>query len=393
MKKQKKTTNTNDPNRIKVCHIITGLTTGGAETVLKRLIESDPESIPDIVVVSLTHPLAIIGESLLNQGVKVYALNLSPLGFNIPIILWQLVKLIRQYQPQIVQTWMYHADLLGGVAAYLAGQRNIVWNIRIAAVPKDNKLTIAIVRISALLSHWLPQKIVCVAEAAKRLHIDYGYDANRMVVIHNGLDIANFTANTAQIAALRQQCFAENEMVIGWVGRFHPDKGHENFVKAAAIIVKSYPQAKFLLVGEDCDVNNTQLMASLTGRDLLRHFILLGERSDVPVCLAVMDIFCMPSSNEGFPNALVEAMAMGLPCIATDVGDTAFLVGDTAIVVPPQNEQALAEGLLQVIALSAKQREQMGQQAKERVRSEFSIEKARARFEAVYKEVMSKNKI
>ncbi len=377
---------------MKILHIITGLGVGGAETVLKRLIEFDIANRDNIVVVSLTS-LGVIGEILHGQGLKVHALNLSssPLGFC--TALWQLRKLIRQYQPQIVQTWMYHADLLGGLAAYLAGQRNIVWNIRIAAVPKNNKLTIAIMWVCALLSHWLPKKIVCVAEAAKGVHIGYGYDATRMVVIHNGLNFADFSASTTQIAALKQYCrFSENDTVIGWVGRFHPDKGQENFVKASAIVVASYPQAKFLLVGRNCDANNVELIAWLTERNLQQYFVLLGERSDIPVCLAVMDIFCMPSSNEGFPNALAEAMVMGLPCVATTVGDASVLAGETGVLVEPQDEHALARGLLEILALPAEQRQQMGRRAKKRVMDEFSIACTGMRFKTLYQDILLETK-
>lgn len=376
---------------MKVMHIITGLTVGGAETVLKRLIEFDIANKDNIVVVSLTS-LEVIGQMLRNKGVTVHALNMSTSPLGLCTGLWQLRNLIRQYQPQIVQTWMYHADLIGGLVAYLAGQRNIVWNIRCSAVPKKNKLTIAVVRISVLFSHWLPKKIICVAEAAKEVHIGYGYDATRMVVIHNGFDFADFTASKAQIATLKQSCrFSENDTVVGLVGRFHPEKGQENFVKAAAIVVAHFPQTKFLLVGRYCDANNKQLMAWLTERNLHQHFVLLGEHGDIPVCLAAMDIFCMPSRNEGFPNALAEAMAMGLPCVATNVGDVAILADKTAILVEPENEHALAHGLLEMLALPVEQRQKMGQCAKERVVHEFSIEKTLSRFEEVYQEVISES--
>jgi len=361
--------------------------------MLKRLIVSDPVSIPDTIVVSLTS-LGLIGESLRNQGVKVHTLNLSPSAINIPIVLWQLVKLIRQYQPEIVQTWMYHADLLGGLSAHLAGNNNVIWGIRRTSLSLSNSAKTAfIMKICAVLSHWIPKKIICVAEAAKQAHIAAGYLASRMVVIPNGFNFSPFTVTQEQIIALRLAChFSDGDIVIGCVGRFHADKGQDNFVKAAAIVAQQYPTVKFLLVGRDCDVNNAQLMHWLSDHGLQERVVLLGERNDVPVCLAAMDVYCMPSRTEGFPNGLGEAMAMGLPCVATNVGDTAVLTGDTAILVPPQNEQALAQVLLKVIALSEKEREQMGQRAKERVMSEFPIEKVRARFEAVYRDIISGNK-
>ena len=378
---------------LKILHIIVGLNLGGGETMLKRLIESDPESIPNAVVVSLTS-LGAIGESLRNQGVNVHTLNLSPSGFNILTVMWRLIKLIRHYQPNIVQTWMYHADFLGGLAAYLAGYRNVVWSVHHTALSRsDSERTFIIMKICAFLSRWIPKKIICVAEKVKLAHSIAGYDASRMVVIPNGFDFSQLTATQEQRIALRLACdFSEHDIVIGCVGRFHVDKGQDNFIKAAAHIVRHYPMAKFLLVGRDCDINNAQLMNWLNNVGLQERFVLLGERSDVPVCLAAMDVFCMPSRTEGFPLGLGEAMSMGLPCVATDVGDTSVLTGDTAVLVSAQNEQALAQELLNIIALSEKQREQMGQRAKERVMSEFPIEKVRVRYEAVYRVVISSSK-
>jgi len=361
--------------------------------MLKRLIESDPAAIPDTVVVSLTS-LGVIGASLRKQGVKVYALNLWQSGLNVPGVLWQLIKIARQFKPDIVQTWMYHADLLGGLAARLAGYKNIIWGVRNLSLDNSHRPTALIMKICAVLSRWIPKKIICVAEIARQTHSAAGYVASRMVVIPNGFDFSQFTATQGQRATLRLAChFSESDIVIGCVGRFHVDKGQNNFIKAAANIVQQHPTVKFLLVGRNCDSNNARLMNWLNDEGLQDRFVLLGERLDVPVCLAAMTVFCMPSRTEGFPNGLGEAMVMGLPCVATNVGDTDVLVGDTAILVPPQNEQALAQGLLKVLALSSKQREQMGQRAKERVMAEFSIEKARSRFDAVYQDVISESNI
>jgi glycosyltransferase involved in cell wall biosynthesis len=247
-------------------------------------------------------------------------------------------------------------------------------------------------KLCAVLSHWIPKKIVCVAESAKLAHSQAGYDINRMVVIPNGFDVLKFTATQEQKAALRSAChFSDSDTVIGCVGRFHTDKGQDNFVKAAALIAQHSPTVKFLLVGRGCDIKNTQLMDWLNDSGLQEGFVLLGERDDVPVCLAAMDIFCMPSRTEGFPVGLGEAMVMGLACVATDVGDTAVLAGDTVVLVPPQNEQALAQGLLNVLALPEKQREDMGQRARERVMAEFSMEKAWKQFNAIYQNMLKNN--
>lgn len=374
---------------MKILHIIVGLKVGGAETMLKRLIEVAPASIGNNVVVSLTS-LGVIGESLRAKGVRVELIGMSS-GWSAPMALWRLVRLIYQHKPEVVQTWMYHADLLGGVAARLAGHRNVVWSVRRTELSfSDSPQTKMVMKMCALLSHWVPKKIVCVADAARQAHIAAGYCADRMVVIHNGFDFSSFAATLEQRMELRRAChFADGEMVVGTVGRFHPDKGQLNFVKAAAIIAGRQPSVRFLLVGRDCDSNNTVLASWLYEHGVQNHFILLGERDDVPVCLASMDVFCMPSRTEGFPNGLGEAMAMALPCVATRVGDTSVLTGDTVLLVPPEDEQSLANGLLTVLNLTYEQRRHMGQEARVRVLREFSIEKAAVRFKAVYREVVS----
>jgi glycosyltransferase involved in cell wall biosynthesis len=212
-----------------------------------------------------------------------------------------------------------------------------------------------------------------------------------MVVIPNGFDFSNLTATAEQRIAFRRECnFSDDELVIGCLGRFHQVKGQDNFVKAAAIVAPGHIKVRFLMAGADCDEHNANLMSWIHEHNLQNFFVLLGERDDVSVCLAAMDVFCMPSRTEGFPNGLGEAMAMGLPCVATEVGDTRVLVGDTAILVPAQDEQALAQGLLEVIDLSVDQRYQMGQRAKARVMTEFYIEKACERFTAVYQEIVSR---
>ena len=180
----------------KVLHITTGLKVGGAETVLKCLIEFDIANRDDIVVVSLTS-LGVIGKILRAQGVIVHALNMSssPLGFF--TALWQLRNLIRQYQPEIVQTWMYHADLLGGLSAYLAGYKNIVWGIHHTSLSFSGSFkTVFIMKVCAVLSRWIPKKIICVADAARQAHIASGYEATRMVVIPNGFNFSQLSSHS-----------------------------------------------------------------------------------------------------------------------------------------------------------------------------------------------------
>ncbi len=379
-----------DLGKLKICHVITSLSViGGAQRVLVRMLLADPDSVDQKMVLVLRHA-GVWGDQLRSAGVIVHELGMDS-AVHAPGALYRLMKIMKAFNPDIVQTWMYHADFLGGLAAWIVGCKNIVWGIhRTSLSASDSKITILLMKSCALMSHWLPKKIIHVAKAGKKAHIEAGYNAERIVVIPNGFDFSGLTATAEQRKTFRDNCkFKDDEMVIGCLARFHNAKGHDNFVNAAAIVAKSYPKTKFMIAGTDCDANNTKLNGWINQHNLQDSFVLLGERHDVPNCLSAMDIFCMPSRTEAFPIALGEAMAMGLPCVATNVGDTEVLAGDTAVLVPAQDPEALARGLLEVIGLTEKQRNQMGQRAKDRVIAEFSIDKACQHYNAVYREIIA----
>ncbi len=372
-----------------VLHVIIGLNVGGAEMMLKRLIESH---IGDCdcrhMVVSLTE-LGTLGSQLQAKGVVVHALGMrSALG--IPLVLWRLVHLIRVIQPDVVQTWMYHADLLGGLAARMAGNRHVIWGIRTTDIRAGGSFATVLVRwLCARLSHWVPQVIVCAAVASRQSHIAVGYDATKMMVVPNGYDFSQLCASADEREALREQYgITLNEVVVGSLGRSHTDKDQENFVRAAGLLALRYPQLRFLMVGRGLDWNNSQLVDWIDRTGSKNHFVLLGERKDVPQCLAAMDIFCLHSRTEGFPNVLAEAMAMGLPCVTTDVGDAAMLLADTGVVVSKEDSVALAQGVEWLLALEQDARHALGMRAKARVEAEFSMARARERFEEIYPQVL-----
>ncbi len=379
-------------NQIKICHVIIQLDPpGGAERMLMQMLLNNPSSIQNKMVIVLCEA-GPWGEQLSSAGVRIEALKMKS-ALDMPKAFFRIKTLLREFNPNIVQTWMYHSDFLGGLAAYTSGFKNIIWGIHRTSLSwNDSKITLILMKLCALMSSWLPKKIIPVAQAAKIHHIAAGYEPSRMEVIPNGFDFAKLTATQKQREEFRKSCgFSEDEIIIGCLGRFHPVKGQDNFVKAAALVLKANPEAKikFLMVGDECDQKNTELMGWVNQYALNDSIVLLGNRTDVPICLSGMDIFCMPSRTECFPLCLGEAMAMGLPCVATDVGDTGFLSGGTTILVPPQDEEALAKGLFKVAALAKPKRIEMGEKAKIRVLSEFAIEKANDRYDAVYREIMT----
>jgi glycosyltransferase involved in cell wall biosynthesis len=372
-----------------VLHVISGLKVGGAETALLRLIVTSAGSEYAHSVVALT-PEGEMRQRFLAAGVELLALDFrrSPISS-----FTRLVKLIRARRPDIVQTWMYHADLFGGLAARFAGNRNIIWGIRTTDVSAGrNRATLLMQEMCARLSRLIPRTIVCVAEAALQRHAEVGYDRARMVVIPNGFDLDTLTATVEQRSILRSQCgFKPADIVVGTLGRFNPAKDFKNFVTAAALLARKFDNVRFLMVGRGLDKDNTELAKWIAESGCPDRFFLLGERTDVPACLAAMDVFCLSSRTEGFPNVVGEAMGMGLPCVATDVGDAAVLVGDTGIVVPKEDSHALASAVGGFIELSSSERHSAGQRGQQRVRDCFSLHSARAKFESVYRQLLTRN--
>lgn len=372
----------------RVLHVISGLKVGGAEMMLHRLILSDLGGMHSHVVVALD-PEGEMASRFREAGIPLLIFHFK----RAPIReLWRLVTCIRALKPDIVQTWLYHADLIGGIAARVARVRCVIWGIRTTDVSKGGRRSATVVRwLCARLSRWVPNSIVCAAEASRRVHIELGYDAARMVVVANGFEFATWLADASTVSALRMSWgISSNDMVIGTLGRFSEVKDQRNFVRAAAILSRKLPAMKFLLVGRGCDDRNEQLGRWLVDAGLRERFVLLGERRDVAACLAAMDVFALPSRTEGFPNVLAEAMAMSRPCVTTDVGDAGYVLGDTGLVVPSEDPEALASALCTLAEMAPGERAALGAAARRRVEQMFSMPACAARFASVYEDVLKK---
>lgn len=368
-----------------ILHVIIGLEAGGAEHVLRRLVESHRDH-RDIrhSIVSLTE-YGELGEQLRADGLEVRALGMRSL-IGAPWAALRLSRIMRERRPDIVQTWMYHADLMGGLAARAVGIKNIIWGIRSADMIKGTAYsTFLIRRICALLSPWLPARIICAAEAARAAHQAIGYDASKMTVIPNGFDVPAVEISTQPSQILRSQWGWNNdEFVIGCVGRFNYYKDHANFVEAAGNLAASHPTARFLMIGKGLDSANDELLAMISRTGFADRFRLLGLRTDISDCLAAMDAFCLSSRSEGFPNVVGEAMSIGIPVVSTDVGDVRILMADTGIIVPKENAAALSAALSKVMAMSPDARRVSGLAGRQRIVLEFSMTRTRERFESVY---------
>jgi len=367
---------------VKVFHLIVGLGTGGAENMLLRLVSALPDH--KHVIVSLTN-FGVIGHRLVDLGCTVYALELHPkTGLQSFYKLW---KLIRFYHPDVIQTWMYHSDLLGGLIGRLAGVRNIIWNVRNTEIPQRNwSITGVIIKLCSVLSTYIPRTIICCAHASMKTHALLGYRVDKMIVIPNGYNPQDWIIPTKSKSDFKKVLELPGEILtIGIVGRYDWLKGYDVFIEAAALLSERIDRnILFVMVGRNIDYNNAELLSIINEKGGHAKFKLMGERNDISHLMYALDIFCLASRAEGFPNVVAEAMLMQVPCVVTDVGDAALIVGETGKVVPPNQPIALADALQSIESVNDDQRQEIGREARRRILKHFDINIVAQRYEKLY---------
>lgn len=370
---------------IKILFVITGLSKGGAEAMLLKVIERIDRNQFSPYVISLTD-IGYIGEELLKLRIPVTAYGLSSTYPN-PLFIFKLIKKIKEIKPDIVHTWMYHADFLGGLAAKFSGVKNIAWCIRHSNLEKsvNKSSTLLIAKICARLSYLIPKKIVVCSEVSKHIHAEFGYCLDKMFVIPNGFDIDNFKPNFKLGEQVRLELGVDQKTpLIAIIGRYHPQKNYLGFLDAFYYAKHSIPDLHALLIGKGVDYGNLDLLNSIKHKELEQSCCLLGHRDDVANLLTSIDVLVSSSYGEGFSNTIGEAMASGVPCAVTNVGDSAYIVGETGISVESDDMYGLAEAIKKLISLPKEQRKKIGEVARERVVKNFEIKDVVKRYEDFY---------
>jgi glycosyltransferase involved in cell wall biosynthesis len=335
---------------MKVLHIITDFNDGGAQAVLYRFVVANPQN--DHHVISLVR-IGAYGDRLLKLNMKVDAINFPDKKITIAG-LNKLYKLIKQINPDVIQTWMYHSDLIGSIVARFAGKKVIVWGLHNSNLdPAKTALTTRLTaRACAALSGSIPQKIISCSEDGVRVHTALGYNAKKMVVVPNGYDVSEFSPQPEFRHKLRGQWqITDDTTLFGMVARWDPQKDHANLIAALAHL-KTQTNLPWhcVLIGSSLDAQNQTLVDLLDQHGVSDRVSLLGIRNDIPAVMNAIDLHILPSSyGEAFPNVVSEAMACGTPCIVTQVGDAALIVGDTGWAVPPRDPVKLANVMLAAV--------------------------------------------
>lgn len=368
---------------MKVMHIITGLSDGGAEAVLHRLISKSQNRTH--VVVSLMDE-GKYGPLFEGMGIRVFCLRMAPGRLSFSSI-WQLRSFIVSESPDVVQTWMYHADLVGGMAAKVSGVKKVFWGIHHSTLErgKAKRTTIAIANVSALLSRIVPEKIVCCANKSLEVHRNIGYLPSKLIVIPNGYDLSKFMVDDLAGSRLRAALGIDSEtFLLGKVSRYDPFKDHDNLLSALYELQLSGVDFKCLLVGRGLTSENPELAARIDQLGLTDKVILAGQRTDIPAVMNALDLHVLSSSSEGFPNVLAEAMACGTPAVSTDVGDAGEIVSDRALLCPTRSPKALSGLMLAMHAEWLERPDDWGERrirCVEHIKSNFSIERMVAAYE------------
>lgn len=378
--------------RPRVLHLIVGLGFGGAEVMLERLIRADGGSREHWVVGLMDDYSGVAEDTYTDRLLRVGA---HPIGLGMPrgrptiAGVRKLVRIVRDVRPDLVVGWMYHgnfiASLLRGTALVRAP---VVWNVRCALqdAPSTSRVTIALVRLGATLGR-SARAIVYNSALAAEQHEAIGYPAERTRVVPNGFETNRFAPDRESRARWRARLgVAAETPLVGIVARSDRLKDHPTFVAAATRLLASRRDVRFVLAGRGMDTlcSDPAIVAALAGSDPTR-FSWLGHVSDVPGLLNALDVHVLCSTSEGFPNAVGEAMACGIPCVTTDVGDARHLVGDTGEVVPARDPAALSAAIARLLDMGPSDRAARGNAGRQRILANFSVEAAYAAFDAIWR--------
>lgn len=359
---------------MRVFHVITGLDTGGAERTLSALVTAERPRRPEQHVVSLL-PDGVLASRLRDAGIPVRDLGMTR-GRPSLAAVWRLVRLLRTLQPDVVQSWMYHADLMATAAWRLSGRMRatrLYWGVRCSDMDASRYgRSFRIVRAACARWSALPTAVVANSDAGRAWHRRLGYRPQSFQVIPNGIDTDRFRPDPAARQALRAELgLVAAEPLLIHVARVDPMKDHAT------------------LIGALDRLHGVVALAVGTGTEALpSHPRLhrLGLRTDTPRLFAAADAVVSTSAfGEGFSNVIAEGMAAGLPAVATDVGDARIIVGDCGAVVPPRQPAALADAVQALLALPAEERTALGRRARERIVGRFSLQRMVAAFDALHR--------
>ena len=368
---------------IRILHIISGLGDGGAEANLYNFVCHTKNQIN--YVISLKDK-GKYGPLLEKKGIEVYYINFSNIISFVNKFIY-LFKLIKKLKPDIVQTWLYHADLIGGCAAYLAKSKNIFWGIHHTSLEyRFNKKSIILIsKLNSFLSNIIPRRIVVCAEKSMDEHIKKGFNKYKFIVIRNGLDLNKFKLSESIRKKYREKIkINQSELLLGTVARFNPIKDFPTLIKAIKKLKSSGLDFKYLFVGENMDLDNKTLVNMIEKYNLKDTIKLIGQEESISSVMNAIDLHILSSKSEAFPMVILESLACGTPSISTNVGDVSRIIKNKKFLVDKENYLSLYNAINEFLNLELEEKEKISKEGIDHIKFNFSIEKMTKEYLKVY---------
>ena len=372
------------PRKIRIAFLIRSLEVGGAETQMVALARGLDRTKFSPTVFCF-YPVGPLMTTLRDAGIEVISLDKKG-RWDTFSFFRRLVAEMRGVQPEVIHSFMGPPNLLAIALKRWLPNVRVVWGIRSSDVDLSRydytwKLTFA-------LERWLSKRadIIAANSFAGRDHMrGHGFVDRQVIVVPNGINVSRFKFdNAARLRVRSEWKIRPHEVLIGLVGRLDPMKDHASFLHAAKILSADFPNVRFACIGGDGLEDRERLLRMGQSLGIAERVIWTGQRDDIPEVLSALEIHSSASISEGFPNAVAEAMAVGTPCVATDVGDSARIVGNTGVIVPPRNPEALAQGWNDLLRLPGERRRELSDRARQRIVENFSLDAMIERMSQIY---------
>jgi glycosyltransferase involved in cell wall biosynthesis len=375
---------------LRILNVITGFNYGGAEMMLLKLCNSDEFSGCKIKIIVLSNKVLLKGY-LNNRNIEVIGLDFSNF-FSLPINFIKMFYISFLFRPQIIQTWLYHADFIGLILKLFYPKSKLVWNIRQAnlSLEHNKASTLVIAKICSLFSHIFRIKIITNSFEAIDKHVQFGYNYSFFSVVPNGFDLNRFYPENITYYKIRSELnLKESCKIIGNFGRFHSLKNQIGFLETARLILDKVDfEVKFLMLGTDIDHNNLILSKKINELNLANDVILLGNKSDVDYYFKSLDLYISVSWGEAFPNVLGEAMASSVPCISTNVGDCLRIIGDEKFISKPGDYVDLSNKGISILNLNQYDLKILKDSLRFRIAENYNLDKVAYSYFNIYKNII-----
>lgn len=361
----------------KVCFIINKPIIGGAELFLLKLIRSISGEI-DCHLIFLNAEGPLFNE-FSGSDCVIHKLNFSKHPYKLLISSYALYRKIREIKPEIVHTWLYISDLIGGIASYMAGRHKIIWSIRQTNISysQNNLHTYILIRICGFFSRYIPAKIISCSKIAADNHVRNGlYSSSKIVTIPNGYDTEIYKFSSQKRLTFRDRLGLVNDenKLVAFIGRYDIQKGVDNFIEIAKKISLEMEAVRFVLIGAGCHPDNTELVTLLQDAAILQKTYLMGPSKDIVELMSGIDIVVIPSRGEGFPNVLAEAMSCSVPVVTTNVGEIPIILENIQVCYNPGENDLMAVKVMQILVLDPAKLEILKAKLRNRITNRYKLD-------------------